>query len=182
MMRLLKSFIVVGIIFGFIATGTVYADLSVWDGKWFDVTVKRVSVCYDNWSSKFVEDNENNKNIFMKFWWDSHPGVDFYMFDEGKWVCTPATSFAKIGGNDWEFLFHISIDQRPSFFHMSTQRMHSKLINGNLQSAFFLPLGVYFFSRDDDCNCAGQQSLSGKLINYVPVPLDDIMENGCRQP
>jgi hypothetical protein len=189
MLRLLKSFVVVGIIFGFIATGTVYADLSGWDGKWFEVKIKEVSVCYDTGSSKFVEDNSTG-TCFLIFWWDeSIPKlqVDIYCLDDEDWDCT-ALTLGRIGGNDLEFLFNIGLPvQTMNDFHSSTQIMHSQLVNGQLKSAFFLPLGTNFGNRDTygesdefHYDCAGQRSLSGKLINYVPVPPDDIMENGCK--
>ena len=193
MMRLLKSFIVVGIIFGFIATGTVYADLSGWDGKWFEVKFKEVSVCYDTGRSKFVEDNSTG-TCFLKFWWDesiTFPKlqVDIYCLDDEDWDCK-ALTLGRIGGNDLEFLFNIGLRvQTMNDFHSSTQIMHSQLVDGQLKSAFFLPLGTNFATRDTygefdefHYDCAGQRSMSGKLINYVPVPPDDLMEDGCKEP
>jgi len=172
-----------------VTTGTVYADLSGWDGKWFEVKIKEVSVCYDTGSSKFVEDNATG-TCFLKFWWDeSIPKlqVDIYCLDDEDWDCN-ALTLGRVGGNDLEFLFNIGLPvQTMNDFHSSTQIMHSQLVNGQLKSAFFLPLGTNFgkrhtYGESDEFHydCAGQRSLSGKLINYVPVPPDDIMENGCK--
>jgi hypothetical protein len=168
-----------------VTTGTVYADLSGWDGKWFEVAVKHVAVCYDPDADKFKEEN-GIETAYIHFWWGDrndgsgiHLQADLYYLVDGDWTQTKLNFGRKSGRdtNDRQFLFGLSKtgldvgagNTTVSFY--CTAIMQTP-IKGTLKGAYFLPLGgVFSFDTNTD-GCAGQFTLAGKIIDESKVPAD----------
>jgi len=175
----LSGFLVL-VLFGFFMVNMAQAqlpNLSMWEGKWFKLTVKTTGVFFDGSKLKTGNDNSTNYLYITKFNLPSELIVKVWeQNDQGGWeVFIDNLSVRIITGTDLDFLFVTTLesnDPSESMFLGFAARITGRLTKGVLKSATLKSLGGFSCGQELDISeyFASGVSINGSLIDPSKLP------------
>jgi hypothetical protein len=157
-------------------------DMSVWVGKWFNLTEKDSGYYKD--TGEVLQRESFTQVEYLKFWnWDPVSKTfqaDRYWQDanSGQWISEPIT-LNYLAGSRLDFLCWSQMTGDVTF--VFTARIQGREIKGALGRATFKTLGGYYIdsssaSKDKAGSSeqnAGGLSISGNLISEPNLPVPD---------
>jgi hypothetical protein len=153
------------------------ADLTVWVGKWFKVSMKNQGFYVGK--SGLSSDRQSVPG-YLKIWnWDPANGIfecDLYQYDvqTDQWSSEILT-LHYISGSELDFKVWSQVTGDLTYGF--TARIQGTDVNGNLTSATFKTLGGYHVQEDTDAgttqDVAGWLAITGKMVSESEVQVPD---------